>query len=79
MTLKKRFNPMLVRFSFSFLFFLGSFCFARPRFILFHSSMGSVDCFAWFVFAFVPDRFLGRCVLEGLMDSIDHDNGDDWD
>ena len=40
--------------------------------------MGSVDCSAWFVFACVPDRFLGRCVLEDLMESTDHDTGDDW-
>ena len=41
--------------------------------------MGSVDCVACVCFACVHDRFLGRCVLEGLMDSTDHDNGDDWD
>ena len=58
-------------------FFLGSFCFARPRFILFRSSMGSVDYVAWFVFACVLKEFLGRCVLEDLIKSIDHDTGND--
>ena len=40
--------------------------------------MGSVYCVAWLVFVCVPGRFLGRCVLEDLMDSTDYDTGDNW-
>ena len=45
--------------------------------ILFGSSMesGRLLTFALVVF---PAYFLGRCVLEDLMDSTDHDTGDDW-
>ena len=68
MTLKKRFlggNPRLVRFSFSFSFsFSVVFVLPDPQFILFSSSMGSVYCVAWFVFACASDKFLGGCVLE---------------
>ena len=40
--------------------------------------MGSVYCVAWLVFACVSNRFLGRCVLEDLIESTDYDTGDDW-
>ena len=49
-----------------------------PQFILFDSSMGSVDYWLFGLFACIPDIFLGRCVLEDLIESTNHDNGDDW-
>ena len=33
----------------------------------------------WLVFACVPGIFLCRCVFEDLIESTDHDTGDDWD
>ena len=49
-----------------------------PRFILFSSSMGSMDCIAWLCLYVVPDRILGECVLEDLMESTDYEDGNDW-
>ena len=40
--------------------------------------MGSVDCIAWLCFLVVSERILGGCVLEDLIESTDHDTGDDW-
>ena len=61
---------MLVRFSFSLFFFLGSFCFTRPPVytVSFKYGVGGL-LVACVCFACVPSKFLGRCVLEKFMES----------
>ena len=65
-------------FSFYLFFFLGSFVLPDPQFILFGSSMGSVDCVVCVFFSCIPYRFLGRCMLEDVIESTEHDTSDDW-
>ena len=38
--------------------------------------VGVLDCLV--CLACIPDSFLGRSVLEDLIESTDHDNGNDW-
>ena len=65
---------------FFFLYFsfqVVSFCFARTPVLYCLVQVWGRFVVLLGLFACVPDRFLDMYVLEGLMDSIDHDNGDD--